>query len=159
MKKYLLLFALPAVMLSSCGDRSVTPEELPYELTCDVSVTDNGRQFDATLTKDKTSWCFDFTAPESIKGMTVLSENDSYTVTLETLSFTEKSDALPETSPMVLIVKALDMCSSGKGITAVKDGNKTVNKGVVEGADFTLTFEDGAPLSLEIGGEIAVSFK
>ena len=69
------------------------------------------------------------------------------------------TEKLGQNSPARLIAEALDMCASGKGITAEVKDSKTVNKGVVNGADFTVTFDDGLPCSMEIGGEIGVTFK
>lgn len=158
MKKILLLLSVPFIMLCSCANSSSTPEELPESFTLPVEISDNGRQFSAVLNMDKEGWEYEFSAPESIKGMTLKCENSSYTVTLEKLSFTESAEKLGNSSPALLITKVLDMCRSGKGITAEKQGGKTVNKGVVEGADFTVTFEASKPVSMEIGGEIAVSF-
>ena len=159
MKKMILLLALPFVMLCSCAGSSTAPETMPESVTLPLEINDNGREYSAVLTKDKDMWQYEFSAPESIKGMTVKCENGSYTVTLEKLPITESTEKLGKASPIVLITKALDMCQSGKGITAEKKGGKTVNKGVVEGADFTVTFEKSEPVSMEIGGEIAVSFK
>ena len=89
-----------------------------------------------------------------------LSKNaESFTAELEKLKLSDSVEKLGGSSPAVMIADALDIYRSGKGITAEVKGGKTVNKGVVNGADFTVTFDDGVPCSMEIGGEIAVSFK
>lgn len=159
MKKLLIAAVMTACLLCSCRAADTTPEKLAESGVMQLEISDNGREYSASLTRDKGVWEYEFTAPESVKGMTVKSENGSYTVTLEKLAFTESCEKLSKTSPMVLITKALDMCVSGKGITAKKQGSKTIDSGVVEGADFTVTFEGDKPISMEIGGEIAVSFK
>lgn len=156
--KKLILFVIPFLVLCACGRSASKAETIPEEFTSAIVITDNGRQFEGVIKLDKTAWEYEFTAPESIKGMSVKYENDTLTTTLEGLSFSDKSDTLPESSPMLLIVNALEMCRSGKGITAVKEGKKVTDKGVVAGADFTVTFEESTPVSMEIGGEIAVTF-
>ena len=158
MKKILLLLSAPLIMLTSCAGEGSSPEKMPESFTLPLEINDNGRQYSAVLNKDKDGWEYEFSAPESIKGMSVKYENGSCTVELEKLKITESAEKLGSTAPVVLISKALDMCTSGKGVTAEKKGGKTINKGVIEGADFTVTFEKGEPVSMEIAGEIAVSF-
>ena len=159
MRRFLLTLALPAVLLCSCSSVSTQPETMPECYTADVEISDNGREFTAMLTRSKDGWEYEFTEPESIKGLKLSQSADSFTAELEKVKMTDELSKLGSSSPVKLIVETLDICRSGKGVTAeIKDG-KTVNKGVVEGADFCVTFDDSLPCSMEIGGEIAVVFK
>ena len=158
MRRYLVLMALPAVMLCSCAAKSTQPDTVPECYTTDIEITAGGREYSATMHKSEEGWEYEFSAPESVNGLKLSKNTDSFTAEIEKLQLTDDLQKLGESSPARLIADALDMCRSGKGITAeIKDG-KTVNKGVVGGADFTVTFDDSLPCSMEIGGEIAVTF-
>ncbi|MBR1384023.1 MAG: hypothetical protein IJ555_09505, partial [Ruminococcus sp.] len=161
MRKTILLFPLTLAMLTlaSCSKGSTDPDKVPDSYTADVRLTTNGREFSATLVKSKNDWQFEFTEPETIKGMKLSSDGDSFTAELEKLKFIDDIKNLSENSPPRLIVKALSMCESGKGMTAEKKNGKTVNTGTIEGADLSVTFDNGKPVSMEIGGEIAVTFE
>ena len=159
MRRFFILLALPAIMLCSCAAKSTQPETMPKCYTAELEMTDNGREFEAVLTRNDEGWEYEFTAPESIKGLKLSKNTDSFTAELEKLKLTDNLEKLGQNSPARLIAEALDMCASGKGITAEVKDSKTVNKGVVNGADFTVTFDDGLPCSMEIGGEIGVTFK
>ena len=159
MRKCFVLLALPVMMLCSCAGKSTQPDRLPEEYSAQLEISDNGREYSAALRADKGGWEYEFTAPESIKGLKLSKNAESFTAELEKLKLSDSVEKLGGSSPAVMIADALDMCRSGKGITAEVKGGKTVNKGVVNGADFTVTFDDGVPCSMEIGGEIAVSLK
>ena len=159
MRRFLLVPALSILMLCGCSANSTRPETMPECYTADLEISDNGRQFSASLTKSEEGWEYEFTEPESIKGLKLSKNADSFTAEIEKLKMTDDLAKLGQSSPVKLIVEALDLCRSGKGITAEIKDSKTVNKGVVEGADFCVTFDDSLPCSMEIGGEIAVTFK
>ena len=159
MRRFFILLALPAMMLCSCAAKNTQPDTIPECYTTELKMTDNGREFSAQLTKTEEGWEYEFTAPESIKGLKLSKSTDSFTAELEKLKMTDSLEKLGDSSPTRLIADALDMCASGKGITAETRDGKTVNKGVVGGADFTVTFDNDLPCSMEIGGEIAVTFE
>ena len=157
MKKIIAAAILPLAMLCSCSAKSTVPDTMPKSYTAEIN--DNGRQFTASLTKNEDGWEYEFSAPESIKGMKLCKNAEGFSAELEKLKITDEISKLPENSPAKLIADSLEMCESKKGITAELKNGKTVNKGVVNGADFTVTFDNGLPCSMEIGGEIAVTFK
>ena len=151
-------FIIPLAMmmlLTSCAHGSAEPESLPDSYKMSIKYTDRGREYKADMEKSNDGWEICYTAPETIKGLKINSSAEGYSAELEKLKFTGQSGEIPKSSPPLLIAKAFDMCAADKGIDAAKDGDKVINKGVVEGADFEVTFEDSEPVKIEIGGEIA----
>ena len=159
MKKIIAAALLPIMLLCSCNAKSTKPDTMPESYKTDVLISDNGREFSGSFCKDEQGWEYEFSAPESIKGMKLSKTAEGFTAELEKLKITDAPEKLPQNSPARLIAGALEMCESGKGVTAEYKGGKVVNKGVINGADFEVTFDDGIPCSMEIGSEIAVTFK
>lgn len=132
--------------LSSCGKSQPENISLPDKFSVKAEITDRDFTANAEMLRLENGWEITVTEPETLKGMEITLTDADCKIAYSELSYTASNKDLPANSALRLTAQALDRCVKSK------------TEGKLNGADYKVTFKDGKPKSLEIGGEIEVKF-
>ena len=147
----LLAVLFICLIFSACTGKEVKKPEISGDITfnCNISYQDN--KFKATVSRKSGVWELEFTSPDKLCGITFTLANENLEIKSDDITLSGERQNLPATSIPSLVAKTLDGVS-GKSTQAYADGDKTKVCGVVDGADFSITFKDNTPTLIEIEG-------
>ena len=161
MKKLLIVGA--AVLLSSCSGaarQAKEPVKLPEEFEKNAVVTVGKLEYTADLhRKGADIWEWEFTEPDTIKGLKLTAAGDSCTMELEGLRVSADRSKLPEYGMMPLLDGVLEQLISGKNVSCVAQGKTLLETGTSAGLDYTAKFKGDEVVSVEIDQALRVKFK
>lgn len=161
MKKILPLLCGTAIILTGCGSKAKTsqPAEFDKNFCRNAVITQNEKEYSAQLKRGgESAWEVTFSAPETIKGMVVTCSGDTVNLDFMGLSYAMDRDKMPKYGTVALLTSALETVIDGKDVSCIKDGNKLIEKGVVNGQDFTAEFEGKNLKKMEISKSIKAEF-
>lgn len=144
--------------LSSCGKSDCKPIEPDKNLSCHAEITHNDITYSADLERqDGMGWKATFTAPQTVDGLEISLFDSSCTLDFKGLSYSAQRSELPQGGMVTLLTAALDNCINGK-VKCVSDGQKVLQRGEVEGMEFSALFDSGKLESLEIFNNLTAKF-
>ncbi|MBR1739178.1 MAG: hypothetical protein IJ737_02705 [Ruminococcus sp.] len=161
MKKTVTALAA-ALLLCGCararGDRQ-EPVKLPEDMQTQCVFTVDDRSYEAQVERRGPDlWQWEFTAPETLEGLSMTVSGDTVRLGLEELSWSQEREGIPESSPVILIDGALDALIAGRGIECIRQGDILVETGESGGNELRAELKGGKLLKIEIDGWITAEF-
>lgn len=152
-----------AGVLCSCAGKteSSKPVKVDEKFSGRAVMTVDGTEYTADVQRGGADmWQWEFSAPQTIEGMTVTCSGESTRFEFMGLSYETERGNIPEGSAMTLTAAAMDKLIAQKGVTAVvNDKGVTTVSGEVKGQEFSAKFKDGKITSLDISSEVSVKFE
>lgn len=139
------------VLLTGCSRRTAA-EPIGEGFSCAVEAVYRELQVRGTLTREAAgTLTMQFTAPDTLNGMTARWDGSDVTLTMHGMSFAMDPASVPESALGEEIVAAFDAALRGEGERTQKDGKLTVRDQGANG-EYTLVFDadTGHPLSLSV---------
>lgn len=141
-----------AVLFCSCSKDEVQKPKIDGDFTFTAQINYSEHDYEADITRKSDVWELSYTSPDSLNGMDFTLENEKLTIDFDGISVTGQRENLPETSIPSLISKVIDNALNDSSAKAEIDGENIIVSGVVDGADYKVTFKNKIPLLIEISG-------
>ena len=142
---------LLALMLAGC-DQTPAAEPVGSGFTCRIQAEYKDLDVKGVLVRQSAGTLkLEFSAPESLAGMTALWDGDSVELQMNGMSFSVDPATVPESAMGEEIVAVLDAAVRGEGDRTQKDGKLFVCGNGNNGAyELVCDAETGQPLSLSV---------
>lgn len=149
----LLMAALCSVFLfCSCKKEEAERPDLNYDYSLCAEISSDDMMYSADISNVSGQWKITYSSPAELSGMEITLEDKSCGISFNGLEMKTDREKLPSAAIPSLITKALDCAAHSSSVTFTESGGIVTACGVVDGADFTLTFENGSPKKLSVGG-------
>lgn len=159
LKKSILITAA-ALCLCACSHSSeAKPCDIGEKYSCDVTVTQNGKQFSAVMTRGAADiWELEFSKPDTVKGLKINLDGPSLSAQFSGLTYRTDRSELSQYSLVSLGCGAVEKLISKDGITCKKEDGRLIEQGTVSGQDFTAEFEDEKLKELTFSDQLRFEF-
>lgn len=148
-----------SLALCSCSHSSTTPCDIDEQFTSQVTITQDGKEFSAELTRaDADIWEMSFSKPDTVAGMKIGLTGGSCTLRFQGLSYQLDRNDLSPYSMVSIGCEAMEKLISKDDITCTADGGKLTEKGTVSGMEFTAVFEDDKIKELTVSDQLRFEF-
>lgn len=144
----------------ACENKEAKRPELNFDYTCNAEITVDDELYKTKIEKDQNGWKFIYSYPAELDGMVVEISGESYTVSYSGLEMERSRDDIPDSNVCDFLAKSLDYITFGSGIEFTESDGITKGRGVLDGGDFSVTYDKkNSPSKLEIGESITVTIK
>lgn len=139
-------------LFCSCKNKEAERPDLNYDYSLCAEISSDNMTYSAYLSSISGQWKITCSSPDELSGMEITLEDDFCKISFNGLEMKTDREKLPSAAIFSLITKSLDCAAHSSSVTFTESGGIVTASGVVDGADFTLSFENGSPKKLSVGG-------
>lgn len=158
--KICTLALISALCLSSCSSSArVKPCDVDEKFKSDVKISQNDKEFCAKLIRAGADiWEMDFSKPDTVAGMKLTLSGNVCTLDFMGLKYKLDRKDISQYSMANLCCSAMEDLIGKRDLTCSKNGDDLIEKGVVNGQDFTAVFKDGKIKELTVSDQLKCKF-
>ncbi len=157
-----LLLSMSALMLNACNSNGKETDKPKIDLSQPIVAEVTADSFSCGIELSRSSeavWSGKIITPDTIEGLSICSTGSNAELQYMGLSYTAKSDSLPDNSVIGVISSALDHALSSSDAKAVAEGKDIAICGELDLGQYELyVTKSGEPLSLKVGNSFEAKF-